>query len=260
MHDDPADNRRPCCGRVAVANSDHRFPGCGDDRWSGAAYGFFLLFRSLQYLAHKPVEPSRQHMRPAAIPFMLCCAVRVLAGDADGSPLNPVEFAAGSQPLGSLQQRHARERGEIPKDIPGDRLSGYLAKPESEGPNPAVVALHGPRCHAGRRRGLCRTSRPFGEMPHPHGFLAGARPCYPAHLQFIAARRHRLLWPRPAGKRRSVYSRSCSAGHPMRNPAPACSALHGAAMPAARCSRPPTPGRVRRPASAAAVCVLVAKL
>lgn len=90
------------------------------------------------------MEPSRQHMRPAAIPFMLCCAVRVLAGDADGSPLNPVEFAAGSQPLGSLQQRHARERGEIPKDIPGDRLSGYLAKPESEGPNPAVVALHGP--------------------------------------------------------------------------------------------------------------------
>ena len=31
----------------------------------------------------------------------------------------------------------------MPKDIPGDRLHGSLAKPEGKGPFPAIVALHG---------------------------------------------------------------------------------------------------------------------
>jgi dienelactone hydrolase len=74
---------------------------------------------------------------------MLCCAVGVLGGDALAASPTLVEFEGASHPLGTLQQRLARERGEIPKDIPGDRLQGYLAKPDGNGPFPAVVGLHG---------------------------------------------------------------------------------------------------------------------
>ena len=74
---------------------------------------------------------------------MLCCGVQVLGGDAFAASSTLVEFEGASQPLGSLQQRLARERGEAPKDIPGDRLRGFLAKPDGNGPFPTVVALHG---------------------------------------------------------------------------------------------------------------------
>jgi len=37
--------------------------------------------------------------------------------------------------------RKMRERGEEPKPTPGDRIEGLLAKPEGEGPFPAVVVL-----------------------------------------------------------------------------------------------------------------------
>jgi dienelactone hydrolase len=46
--------------------------------------------------------------------------------DALAEPLELVEFESASQPL-----------------IPGDRIQGYLAKPEGAGPFPAVVGLHG---------------------------------------------------------------------------------------------------------------------
>jgi dienelactone hydrolase len=77
------------------------------------------------------------------IALMLCYAVEVFGGDALAASPTLVEFEGASQPLGSLQQRLARERGEVPKDIPGDRLRGFLAKPDGNGPFPAVVALHG---------------------------------------------------------------------------------------------------------------------
>jgi dienelactone hydrolase len=77
------------------------------------------------------------------IALIVCCAVEVLGGDAFSASPTLVEFQGASQPLGSLQQRLARERGEAPKDIPGDRLRGFLAKPDGNGPFPAVVALHG---------------------------------------------------------------------------------------------------------------------
>jgi dienelactone hydrolase len=46
--------------------------------------------------------------------------------DALAGPLERVEFESASQPL-----------------IPGNRIQGYLAKPEGAGPFPAVVGLHG---------------------------------------------------------------------------------------------------------------------
>jgi dienelactone hydrolase len=86
---------------------------------------------------------SLRVVHPAAIAFMICCAVRVLVADAFGSSFERVEFEGAPQPLGGLQQRLARQRGEVPKDIPGDRVHGYLAKPEGIGPFPAMIALHG---------------------------------------------------------------------------------------------------------------------
>jgi len=64
-------------------------------------------------------------------------------GDAFAASPRLVEFDSAPQPHGSLQPRLARERGEVPKDIPGDRLRGFLAQPQGDGPFPAIVALHG---------------------------------------------------------------------------------------------------------------------
>src|SRR5262249_45762871 len=68
---------------------------------------------------------------PAAIVMTLWCVVRALTVDALAAPLERVEFDGASQPL---------LRGTA---MPGDRIQGYLAKPEGAGPFPAVVALHG---------------------------------------------------------------------------------------------------------------------
>jgi len=54
-----------------------------------------------------------------------------LVVDASAGPLERVEFESASQRLIS---------GGL---IRGDRIQGYLAKPEGAGPFPAVVALHG---------------------------------------------------------------------------------------------------------------------
>ncbi len=65
------------------------------------------------------------------------------AAAADKITIEVVRFESAAQPLGDLQQKQARERGEEPKPIPGDMIRGYLAKPEGNGPFPAVVHLHG---------------------------------------------------------------------------------------------------------------------
>src|SRR5215813_3081446 len=78
-----------------------------------------------------------------AIILMLCCVVHILGGDALAASPTIVEFEGAAQPLGGLQQRLARERGEAQDNIPGDRLRGFLAKPGGNGPFAAVVALHG---------------------------------------------------------------------------------------------------------------------
>jgi dienelactone hydrolase len=67
----------------------------------------------------------------AAVMLTLWCAARALMVDALAGPLERVEFEGASQPL---------LRGGV---MPGDRIEGYLAKPEGAGPFPAVIALHG---------------------------------------------------------------------------------------------------------------------
>ncbi|MFL6825585.1 MAG: dienelactone hydrolase family protein [Bradyrhizobium sp.] len=68
---------------------------------------------------------------PAAVVLMLWCAVGALTADARATPLEPVEFESASQRLVSG------------KFIAGDRIQGYLAKPDGAGAFPAVVGLHG---------------------------------------------------------------------------------------------------------------------
>jgi dienelactone hydrolase len=63
--------------------------------------------------------------------LMLWCVIPALMGDAWATPLERVEFESASQRLVS---------GGL---IRGDRIQGYLAKPDGAGPFPAVVGLHG---------------------------------------------------------------------------------------------------------------------
>jgi dienelactone hydrolase len=67
----------------------------------------------------------------AAVVLMLWCAVSALTADAWATPLERVEFESASQRLLS---------GGL---IRGDRIQGYLAKPDGAGPFPAVIVLHG---------------------------------------------------------------------------------------------------------------------
>jgi dienelactone hydrolase len=66
----------------------------------------------------------------AAIVLMLGCVVPALMADAWASPLARVEFESAAQ----------RRMGAL---VPGDRIQGYLARPDGAGPYPAVVGLHG---------------------------------------------------------------------------------------------------------------------
>ena len=54
-----------------------------------------------------------------------------------------VKFDSAAYIVGKLQQRLARERGEIPTVAPATTIEGYLSKPNGSGPFPAVVYLHG---------------------------------------------------------------------------------------------------------------------
>src|SRR5215510_15807778 len=58
----------------------------------------------------------------------LWCAERALVVDALAGPLERIEFE------GAILQ------GAV---VPGDRIQGYLARPEGAGPFPAVIGLHG---------------------------------------------------------------------------------------------------------------------
>jgi len=63
----------------------------------------------------------------AAIVLMLCCIVPASMADAWAASQERVEFASASVLAGT----------------PGDRIQGYLAKPDGAGPFPAVIGLHG---------------------------------------------------------------------------------------------------------------------
>ena len=68
---------------------------------------------------------------PAAVVARLWCVLRVLTADAWATSLERVELEGAAQRLIS---------GGL---ILGDRIRGYLAKPEGAGPFPAVIGLHG---------------------------------------------------------------------------------------------------------------------
>src|SRR5689334_8734495 len=63
--------------------------------------------------------------------LMLGCVMPALMADAWAAPLQRVEFESASQRLLS---------GGF---IQGEGIQGYLAKPDGEGPFPAVIGLHG---------------------------------------------------------------------------------------------------------------------
>ena len=52
-----------------------------------------------------------------------------------------VELQAAARPVGGLMARRMRERGEEPKPTPGGLIEGHLAKPQGDGPFPALVVL-----------------------------------------------------------------------------------------------------------------------
>ena len=67
----------------------------------------------------------------AAKVLMLCCVLRALMVDAWAASLERVAFDSASQRLHS---------GGL---IAGEPIQGYLAKPDGNGPFPAVIGLHG---------------------------------------------------------------------------------------------------------------------
>src|SRR5262245_753435 len=71
---------------------------------------------------------------PAAVVVTLWCVVCALMADACATPLERAEFESASP----TTQRHISSGL-----ILGDRIQGYLAKPEGAGPFPAVIGLHG---------------------------------------------------------------------------------------------------------------------
>jgi dienelactone hydrolase len=66
-----------------------------------------------------------------AVVLMLWCVVRALTADAWATPLERVEFEGAAQ----------RFISRAP--IAGERIQGYLARPDGAGSFPAVVGLHG---------------------------------------------------------------------------------------------------------------------
>jgi dienelactone hydrolase len=81
--------------------------------------------------------------------FFYIAFVSMALGQQAGQPSTPtfvpekVEFESAPRPLGKLMEQRARARGEDPRLTPGDRLQGHLAKPQGNGPFPAIVLLHG---------------------------------------------------------------------------------------------------------------------
>ena len=67
----------------------------------------------------------------SAVVLMLWYVARALTADASAAPLERVEFESATQRLLS---------GTL---IEGERIEGYLARPDDAGPFPAVVVLHG---------------------------------------------------------------------------------------------------------------------
>jgi dienelactone hydrolase len=80
------------------------------------------------------------------VQIIACLVLTILAffdSHATVSADELVKFDSAAYVVGKLQQRLARERGEIPTVAPATTIEGYLSKPNGSGPFPAVVYLHG---------------------------------------------------------------------------------------------------------------------
>lgn len=71
-----------------------------------------------------PLHTAVSH--PATIGLVFWCIASFMVVDALAASLERIEFESASQPL-----------------MPGDRIQGLLAKPDGDGPFPAVIGLHG---------------------------------------------------------------------------------------------------------------------
>jgi dienelactone hydrolase len=77
-------------------------------------------------------------LRRTTVVLAVCCAMIALTREAIGAALQPVEFASAAQ-LPALP----RVQDQVAKEVQGDVLRGELARPDGDGPHPAVVVLHG---------------------------------------------------------------------------------------------------------------------
>src|SRR5215468_12302591 len=106
-----------------------------EEHWSRAYIG--CPGRSEAWIPRHCAKRSRKTLLPrivtfpAAVVVTLWCVACAPMADAWATPLERVEFEGASQRLVS---------GGL---IRGDRIQGYLAKPEGAGPFPAVIGLHG---------------------------------------------------------------------------------------------------------------------
>ncbi|WP_315762018.1 dienelactone hydrolase family protein [Bradyrhizobium sp. SZCCHNS2005] len=82
-------------------------------------------------------------MRAQVIAFLVVTILGSFAPQATVSADELVKFNSAVYVVGKLQQRLARERGEMPAGAPPTAIEGYLSKPDGSGPFPAVVYLHG---------------------------------------------------------------------------------------------------------------------
>lgn len=76
------------------------------------------------------------HLALAVLAALVCAQTTASAEEL-------VRFDSAQYRVGQIQQRQARERGEIPASAPAETIEGYLSKPEGSGPFAAVVYLHG---------------------------------------------------------------------------------------------------------------------
>lgn len=78
-----------------------------------------------------------------ARPFLSLTTLLAVLAAQSASAEERVGFDSARYLVGTLKQRIAYERGELPPVNPAIPLIGYLSKPDGAGPFPAVVHLHG---------------------------------------------------------------------------------------------------------------------
>lgn len=77
---------------------------------------------------------------------VICLTCFGVTGHLTMAPANAdqlVQFESAVAKPTPFRVRMGRERGEVPKALPGTPLQGYLTRPQGEGPFPAIVILHG---------------------------------------------------------------------------------------------------------------------